>query len=60
MMARTVDLSQESERLWQENWHLLAHRSELSESRDFVRFDVLGREVVLHNAGASVVAFDNR
>jgi len=60
MMARTVDLGQDSERLWQENWHLLAHRSELLESRDFVRFDVLGREVILHNDGASVVAFDNR
>lgn len=60
MKAATGDLNHDSERLWQENWHLLAHQSELSQSRDFVRFDVAGREVVLHNDGASVIAFDNR
>jgi len=49
-----------SERLWAENWHLLAHRSELAEARDFIRFDIAGREVVLHHDGASVIAFDNR
>ncbi|EZP55129.1 aromatic ring-hydroxylating oxygenase subunit alpha [Sphingomonas sp. RIT328] len=49
-----------SVRLWNENWHLLAHRSELAEARDFVRFDILGREVVLYHDGASVIAFDNR
>jgi phenylpropionate dioxygenase-like ring-hydroxylating dioxygenase large terminal subunit len=55
-----ADLNIDSSRLWSEHWHLLAHRSELSEARDFVRFDVLGREVVLHHDGASVIAFDNR
>jgi phenylpropionate dioxygenase-like ring-hydroxylating dioxygenase large terminal subunit len=54
------DLDRASARLWAENWHLLAHRSELAEPRDFVRFDILGREVVLHHDGASVIAFDNR
>lgn len=54
------DLDRHSLRLWEDNWHLLAHRSELDQSRDFVRFDVAGREVVLFNDGASVVAFDNR
>lgn len=56
----THDSNMASQRLWEENWHLLAHRSELAEPRDFVRFDVLGREVVLHHDGASVIAFDNR
>lgn len=50
----------ESARLWTEHWHLLAHRSELAQPRDFVRFDVFGREVVLHHDGVSVIAFDNR
>lgn len=53
-------LDDASLRLWKENWHLLAHRSELAGSREFLRFDVAGREVVLHNDGASVIAFDNR
>jgi phenylpropionate dioxygenase-like ring-hydroxylating dioxygenase large terminal subunit len=53
-------LDAQSARLWAENWHLLAHRSELAESRNFVRFDIFGREVVLHHDGAAVVAFDNR
>jgi phenylpropionate dioxygenase-like ring-hydroxylating dioxygenase large terminal subunit len=56
----SADLDRDSIRLWEENWHLLAHRSELAESRDFVRFDVAGREVVVYNDGASVIAFDNR
>lgn len=55
-----LDLDRHSLRLWEENWHLLAHRSELAQSRDFVRFDVAGREVVLFNDGGGVVAFDNR
>jgi phenylpropionate dioxygenase-like ring-hydroxylating dioxygenase large terminal subunit len=55
-----VDLNIASRQLWEENWHLLAHRSELADARDFLRFDIAGREVVLHNDGASVIAFDNR
>lgn len=54
------ELDRHSLRLWEENWHLLAHRSELAQTRDFVRFDIAGREVVLFNDGASVIAFDNR
>lgn len=56
----TANLDRDSLQLWEENWHLLAHRSELAQPRDFVRFDVAGREVVLHNDGTSIVAFDNR
>ena len=55
-----VDLDRASTRLWDENWHLLAHRSELAKTRDFVRFDIAGREVVLYNDGVSIIAFDNR
>jgi phenylpropionate dioxygenase-like ring-hydroxylating dioxygenase large terminal subunit len=49
-----------SQCLWTQNWHLLAHRSEIEVARDFLRFDVAGREVVLHHDGTSVMAFDNR
>lgn len=58
MIPTTID--HQSLRLWRENWHLLAHRSELTQARDFIRFDIAGREVVLFNDGASVIAFDNR
>lgn len=46
--------------LWTRHWHLLCHRSELSASRAFARFDILGAEVVAFNDGGSVVVFDNR
>jgi phenylpropionate dioxygenase-like ring-hydroxylating dioxygenase large terminal subunit len=46
--------------LWQDYWHLLGHRSELGAPGDFVRLDVLGREVVAFHDGLDVVAFDNR
>jgi phenylpropionate dioxygenase-like ring-hydroxylating dioxygenase large terminal subunit len=62
-MAKTMNtaaLEHDSARLWAENWHLLAHRSELAETHEFVRFDIAGRDVVLYNDGASVIAFDNR
>ncbi len=58
MQAHDPDLA--SHRLWSEHWHLLAHRTELAEARDYVRFDIAGREVVLYNDGTSIVAFDNR
>lgn len=47
-------------RLWADNWHLLAHRSELAKSQDYIRFDIAGREVVLYHDGDAVIAFDNR
>lgn len=62
-MSATFDLSalaRDSGRLWAENWHLLAHRSEVADNHAFVRFNVAGREVVVYNDGASVIAFDNR
>ena len=46
--------------LWEEHWHLLCHRSELTAARDFVRFSVGGKEVAVFHDGASIVAFDNR
>lgn len=55
-----IELDKASRRLWERHWHLLAHRSELRETRDYVRFEVAGREVLLHNDGAAVIAFDNR
>lgn len=49
-----------NQRLWDDHWHLLCHRSEVGEARDFVRFDIHGKEVVAFHDGASVVVFDNR
>lgn len=45
--------------LWENYWHLICHRSEVENPRDFVRFDVAGQEVVVFNDGADVIAFDN-
>jgi phenylpropionate dioxygenase-like ring-hydroxylating dioxygenase large terminal subunit len=45
--------------LWQDYWHLLCHRSEIKKSRDFVRFDVAGQEVVAFHDGAEIIAFNN-
>lgn len=56
----TTEMDHASSLLWDEHWHLLAHRSELSQEREFLRFDIADREVVLFNDGLSVVAFDNR
>lgn len=47
-------------RLWEDYWHLVCHRSEVADPREFVRLDVHGKEVVVFNDGESVVAFDNR
>jgi phenylpropionate dioxygenase-like ring-hydroxylating dioxygenase large terminal subunit len=46
--------------LWEENWHLLCHRSELGAPNDFVRFEMFGEEVVAFNDGLEAVVFDNR
>jgi phenylpropionate dioxygenase-like ring-hydroxylating dioxygenase large terminal subunit len=46
--------------LWEDNWHLVGHRSELAAQRDFVHFQIGRQEVAVFNDGASVVAFDNR
>lgn len=40
-------------------WHPVAHKSELANDRDFVRFDLKGFEVVIINDKGSFVAFDN-
>jgi phenylpropionate dioxygenase-like ring-hydroxylating dioxygenase large terminal subunit len=45
--------------LWKNYWHLLCHRSEVENARDFVRFDIAGEELVVFNDGKDVIAFDN-
>ncbi|MDX2208941.1 MAG: Rieske 2Fe-2S domain-containing protein [Sphingopyxis sp.] len=45
--------------LWEGYWHLACHRSEVAKPRDFVRFDVDGKELVVFHDGADVIAFDN-
>lgn len=49
-----------SRRLWEENWHLLCHRSEVDATGRFVRLEIGRQDVVAFHDGASVVAFDNR
>lgn len=45
--------------LVEEYWHLLCHRSELSRSGSFVRFETVIGDIVVLNDGANIVAFDN-
>jgi phenylpropionate dioxygenase-like ring-hydroxylating dioxygenase large terminal subunit len=40
-------------------WHLIAHRSELAESGDYVRLDWPLGELVLFNDNGAIIAFDN-
>ncbi len=47
------------ETLIRDYWHLAAHRSELARPGDFVRLDWAAGELVLHNDGGEVIAFDN-
>jgi phenylpropionate dioxygenase-like ring-hydroxylating dioxygenase large terminal subunit len=54
-LAASIDQS-----LWKNYWHLLCHRSEVENPRDFLKFDVAGEEVVVFNDGKDVIAFDNR
>lgn len=46
--------------LWEDYWHLVCHRSELSADGDFFKLQVLDFEVVVFNDGGNLVAFDNR
>jgi phenylpropionate dioxygenase-like ring-hydroxylating dioxygenase large terminal subunit len=49
----------ELQRLTQGFWHLAAHRSELSQPKDFLRFSWAAGELVLYNDQGEVIAFDN-
>jgi phenylpropionate dioxygenase-like ring-hydroxylating dioxygenase large terminal subunit len=52
--VREFDLS-----CWTNYWHLLCHRSEVANSKDFVRLKAFDAEVVAFNDGKSVIVFDN-
>lgn len=45
--------------LWDDYWHLICHRSEVSKARDFLLFEVNGEEVAVFNDGRDVIAFNN-
>lgn len=47
------------DRLFREFWHFGAHTSELSNVGDYVKLNSLGKEIVLYNDGAKIIAFDN-
>ena len=40
-------------------WHPVAHKTELANDRDFVRFNIKDFEVVIINDKGNYVAFDN-
>lgn len=45
--------------LVEEYWHLLCHRSEVSTSGSYIRFETVIGEITVFNDGSNVVAFDN-
>ena len=44
---------------WEGYWHLLCHRSEVNNPRDFVRLKGFGQEIVAFNDSNNIVVFDN-
>lgn len=54
-----LDSSKISGDLIRSYWHPVAHKCELSNDRDFVRFDISDFEVVVINDKGNFVAFDN-
>src|SRR5580700_1830503 len=45
--------------LWDRHWHLIGHRSELANDKDYLLFRVFDEEVAVWNDSGSLVAFDN-
>jgi len=52
-------MDSDSRRLWENHWHPICHRSEVSRARDFVRLEIGDEECVAFNDGSNVVLFDN-
>ena len=48
-----------SERLVNDFWHLVGHKSEVSNNQDFIKLKLHNREVVVSNDNRNLVAFDN-
>ncbi|WET12371.1 Rieske 2Fe-2S domain-containing protein [Pseudomonas sp. D3] len=55
----TLESTKISEDLINCYWHPIAHKSELSSDRDFIRFNIKNFEVVVINDKGNFVAFDN-
>jgi phenylpropionate dioxygenase-like ring-hydroxylating dioxygenase large terminal subunit len=55
----TIESGEAELHFWDNYWHLICHRSEVSSARDFLLLNVNGEEVAVFNDGASVIAFDN-
>jgi phenylpropionate dioxygenase-like ring-hydroxylating dioxygenase large terminal subunit len=60
-MKLTVDIieSLEKAHLTREFWHLVAHRSDLANDRDFVRYRLFDDEIAVVNDSGTLLAFDN-
>lgn len=54
-----LDSTKISDDLVRSYWHPIAHKSELANDRDFVRFDIKDFEVVVINDKGNYIAFDN-
>lgn len=48
-----------SERLVSDFWHLVGHKSEVSNNQDFIKLKLHNREIVVSNDNGNLVAFDN-
>jgi len=48
-----------SERLVNDFWHLVGHKSEVLNNQDFIKFKLHNREIVVSNDNGNLVAFDN-
>ncbi len=60
MFAKQLMQPELWDRMFENHWHLVCHRSELERSGDYVRFTILDREIAIFNDGSSIIAFDNR
>ncbi|MDD0811811.1 Rieske 2Fe-2S domain-containing protein [Curvibacter sp. RS43] len=45
--------------LIKDHWHFAAHQADLKHEGDFIKFNLLGEDVVVYNDGQQVIAFDN-
>lgn len=45
--------------LWEGYWHLIGHRSEIENPRDFIRIQTVAGDVIAVNNGRNVQVFDN-
>jgi len=40
-------------------WHLVGHRAELKNDKDYIKFSLLNKDIVVYNDNSTLIAFDN-